>query len=152
MFLRTASLTLWPTSLPSPRPWLNHMPIHEAVPGLCDGTNVEESKTQRWELKMTLEFKPKWLWYIGRGDGLKGNMIIVIVLIWDAKEISRWRLSGCKNMGLVFRMKNWRWRYTWDVICREKINKAMRLLKERRGIHSAILEDKVEAGKTRSEK
>lgn len=45
---------------------------------------------------------------VGR-EAMEGNMIVVIVLIWDAKETPRCRWSACKNMGLEFRMKNQRW-------------------------------------------
>lgn len=151
MFPRTTSLTLWLTSLPAPTPWLNHMPIHEAVPRLYAGTSVGESKTERWAFKTTLGFKPKCLWYTGR-EVMEGNMIVVIVLIWDAKEIPRCRWSACKNMGLEFRRKNQRWGYTLNIICGEKINKAMRLPKERRSVHTTTLEDELEAEETWPEK
>lgn len=83
------------------------MPIHEVVLGLSDGTNVEESKTERWEFKMTLGVKSKWVQYIGRGEVMEENVIVAIVLIWAAKERYLGRDDQCA--------KTWDWGLEWNV-------------------------------------
>lgn len=79
--------------------WIT-MPTHETVPGLYEGTIVEESKTEKWESKVTQAFKAKRLGYIGRGEVVGGKMMIfvIVLLIWDAKEVSRWKWSARENM------------------------------------------------------
>lgn len=69
---------------------------------------VLRSQRQReMRVKDDSGFKPKWLWYIRRGEVVEGKMMIsvIVLLIWDIKEVSWWGYSASENMRLEFRKK-----------------------------------------------